>query len=1368
MKKMSVLLVALFLLTLQGCFSNDTVTEEELKKDEKLTTENQTNAGDSVATKAVFSGVVVDQNGEPIEGALISIAGKETKTIKGGSFQIAGLDIGGATSGSGVTMNATITKDNYISMSAHVEYTEDTLTGDDESVEIKIDSPGTVQTGEDGTLTVGTVLIPISNAQQNVRVEMVELLTLKGKVDLPETISTDASIMVKPTIMGSSYPKSDYTEEISDSLEYTIEDIPASGSQDILLEIYLNENKYAEYYAMEDGVSLLAAQKNEVKGEQRFVNYDFEAKKYGTVKGKVFKTLDKSEIIPAGAKVILNKYDGSSAYEEVDSTTVDSEGNYVFREVIQGNYQVELKDFDAPDVNGEGDGNFEYINGKTFNDIAVIDGENSTNGTTPTTVVKNLWYEGAYDYNISGKVEVGIKGDTIEGIKVKLLHDNASTTAQMDTIDEVTTTSDGAFAFEGIEFKNVKVVAEEIDTDDNLVVNFNQDSEVIYNEKGIDVEVDLFMYANSDEYGLHVVSTNYTKIKEDRLVVIDNAIEPDANIEVTFDNPISLNSKTEIETYDDNGNIVNLEDMSGNELDITYSLSSDKKTVTIDPVKDLKQDNYIIKVNSKLDSEYGYKYEIGNTIDADTTLIDIPVDTNYESYTLMVSGGSFLAKDEYGTWGTENLLTETVTDTDDNKQLNVGEELTVNFNLAVSTESALRIINKGENVVSLNDVSDGKEILATYEFSSDRKTMTIVPAMQNSLETGKVYEVNLHADLKSVVAENADFDLKLEGFKTFQGDMFKSSNATLSAIKPEIFVERNIYEEYNTSGSSLQFAMDYDLSKAGIYENANLKDTVQTYSPVGFNLELDLSTINMEEIKEFRVYGDTGASDSYWTVLKTINSSAVTKTDEILGYKNISVDLTQVKEGYDLGVEQLKWENKIYLTVVPVDNNGKLAINPAEVSADKILTLGDNYGVKISNMNTDKALDFGENTITFNEPILPTGRSVDITGYNSNIGLTKSSPIVGADLTELKIDVEPSVIFTYDSTTTYNHSEADNPGRLEFESTDGMYEGMKLVSSEGDFTINKVRSGTVIDTDCNFDIPKSTEFTVKDDAVNNGIFDRTAETTSILNVTSSITSTIINQDIDVNTTTAGLGASAPGGTIILTTTNTDNPNLGIEVGDELTFKSTGAGSDVTVTVDRVDDNDKIVTQDDISDIGSDYYLSDVYQVKIEPGEASNYVVGEEVELTGATNTMTIMAIDTTNGLIRVSSSADGATAINLKTVKSSSVILTDNVSYAVGDKIFLNPDKGSTVEENGVNLEAAITGLQQKTAADGTSEYLEVALSGVDLTGLEKGKKVIFKPTIEITITAKDSSNNDIINTDKSIKAELKDDNSKFEWKITE
>ncbi|BDU49592.1 carboxypeptidase-like regulatory domain-containing protein [Haliovirga abyssi] len=1340
MKKILTLAVALLALSFAGCFTDKTTTEDNTTKQETTTT--VTTEGKIVNTaspKGIFAGVVRDSFNNPLEAVTVSIGGKSIVTDKTGTFKIEGLDVGGAGAGKEVSYTAVFSKKNYLSITKSIVFKEDTLTNDDTNATIHIDATtGTsVNSGEDG-LIVGTVVIPLNNATATVDAEMVELVTAKGTISLPETLSTTAAIKVIPYISGSSVPMSDYSQEISDSLEYTIKNIPAQETS-VTLKIYINGNIYASYYVNEEAVNFHTAKRidSKVQGGQREVIQNFSAKKYGEVSGIVYKNYKLANAtdntVGAGAKVELYR-DVYPSPVKMGEAFTNAAGKYIIHEILPGVYSLKLLDFDK-----ENDGEFDFVNGKTFMDIAVAEGDNVTNGVSPYSIVKDLWFTGYQNYSVSGKVEAGIEGNIIANVNVKVYYSSTN-----KLLKETRTTTTGAFSVSGIQFKNIKIVAEAIDTDNNLINNFNQATKDITNNEGIDVnDVYLFMAPNSDEYGLHVVSTNFTMKKtvsgETKLLTKVNGVEPNGTVVLTFDNAVSTDSENEILAKLDK--VVKL--IGSSDVDIDYSFDSTRKIMTITPKKPLTGNLYTVWINSELATSNGYKYSVANTINTDL-LNSTNVDIDVEAYQLKVAGASFLTKDEYGNWSANDVEGQ-----------DANTAIAITFNKEISQSKITELVNKGENIVTVTDMATLKDILTDYTFDTANKIMTISPKV--SLTPGNQYRITLNSELKAKSASDNGLDIKINGDKVFTGKIYKANNESLTSIKPEIFIDGAYVDNYTASN----FAMDWNFGNAGIYKTTDLDETVQTYGASSFDVKFSVSGLESKKanIKEFDIYAKT--ESSYWEKLSAININAITKTEWKLGVKKTTVNLNNVN-GLDSS-DKLKWGESLEIIVIPVDAKGKPADFPTTEDATKVLTLKDNYGVKLAGLNGTSLLNAGTNTLTMSEDIYPAGYGVTITGINSNIGINTttagavSNLRIGSSLNELKFEAYPTSKFVVGA--DYNHGESDPANRLTLVSSNGLYDGMKLETTDGEIVVSNIVNGTTIDFSyvaTPFDMAKDVEFTISKD--NTDIYSR-ADSTKVYNITGTGYGEI--HEIAVSAyADGGDGDYTNGGIVTLSGTN---PLLGVTSGMVLSLHDNNGvvttNINVTVTNVGTNGNDKqFSTSSSIEGLttgGTSFVVTNIYQLT-GVTSVNSLIIGEKLYLEHATDgtskEVTIMAVDNLNNIVKISASPENYTkSFKLKTVDTTAktFIAKEVKKYAVGDKVVINKDTSSIIA-TGTNIMTNITGISPVETVGGTKLYKYTTTD--DITGAAENQTIDFVSNVQLKVVAKDSSENMIQADDDTLR----------------
>jgi hypothetical protein len=661
-----------------------------------------------IAPKGVLTGVVINTEGQPIEGVEITAGDKIAVTNSKGSFSISDIDVGG-----NPKYYITLNKQNYLAASAEASFASSLSVQDSNKI--------------DG--------LPLENAAASIKVTMIELVTLKGTLKLPEgaTITSGSAIKVEPEItVSDSYsqlnPKSGYKSSVSSALTFEIKDVPRAGIEnsstiisEMKFKVFINDKKYADYICSETEKSKLnLAAMIKIKGaEQNQIDIgEIDLSRLYTVTGKVYTSVEKTT--PAdGAYIYLKKND-----TEYKKTITDSTGNFIMGEIEEGQgYSLELNGYDE-----DGDGTPEFYNHEKLEQFSLIGSK--------TTVNKELCFEGKYSYTVTGSIYAGKKelNQKCAGAKVKMFNSSGRLIAYG------VSDSAGNYKFENVKTASIYITVDDKDINGNGVADFKGYTpansatakarvDLTNSENQTISGADLIMQVNSEEnsFKLEIKTADFATVNSDGTTSeITNGVEPGDKLSITFSNKLSADSITKIESkgkkpfaiYDvTNGQYIS----SSYEYGKDSSNVEDKSKIVITPGEYLTSNKYRVEINALLSSEAGSIYEVGNTLSS------IPFDANSEAYKLEVTYTNFASKNSIGIYvAATNLL--------------LSDDLVIKFNYPVSNESMKAIIDAGQKVVYLNDGT--AEVAAALELSKDKKTIVINP------------DANLRSDIEYRITVN--------------------------------------------------------------------------------------------------------------------------------------------------------------------------------------------------------------------------------------------------------------------------------------------------------------------------------------------------------------------------------------------------------------------------------------------------------------------------------------------------------------------------------------------------------------------------------------------------------------------------------------
>lgn len=1318
---MRVLVLIILIILLAGCYEKET----------------------KIKPKGIVSGVVLDSEGKPIAGVKVTAGDKTTGTNGDGTFSISDIDVGG-----NPKYYMVFNKANYVTASAEANFTS-TLTVQD-SGEI------------DG--------LPLDNSSAYVKVTMIEIVTVKVKLKPPtnSTLTTTSIIKVIPSLeMGKAYqkyiPKSGYGGEVSNSLEVKIKDVPRLGYETnvteaaikkLKIKVYIDGNEYAGYFGeIDDEATLnLEGQEKIAAAGQNEINLpDMQLKRYYMITGNIYSDAAQINLTNplkvSGAKVVLKK--GTEVYKEVNA---DTNGHYVIPEIEEGSdYTLVLGNYDS-----NGDGRAEYVNTKSF-DKVILTG-------TGSLVQRNLYFDGKYSYSVAGKVFVGQKelNETMEGIKVNMFSGDT-------LVETCITTSDGAFKFNNVSYKNIEISTEDKDINGNGIADFkgyNKDDtstasakSTVSNTSNTNISnIELIMPANINESELYldIVSTNYTETDRDGTIKsIVNAVNPDGSIEIKFNNNLSEESMAKM-IKEGNEPFTVTDKKSGLKIDITYDFGTKKddlgndvkdlSKIVIKPVKYFSEESLNLAVSKELATERGYKYKIENQINIKYK--DIAIDVNVEGYSLEAVSSNFTEK--------QNNVFSVV------QKLTADDNLTITFNRAISNQSMTDIENKGEDVVSIS--AGGNKIPSTVTLLSDKLTLSINPDI--SLKAGQEYVITVNSSLASDIGYKFGFTMAVKAFAV-SGNIIQPVNTTLSAITPEI----GLYYGINTNEyPASNFKMDSSLF-GGLYKDLNVNSTdyldsavmaenglagttnyTSTLFPIVFGIPKELintDDTSLKNVSEFRIYGKMKSADSFWSLLKAIKKLDVSKA-EILSEKSkiYAIDIKLIS-GYS-SVDKLGYNNEMSLTVIPVDEKGKAA----EFSDINRLVIKDGVSPKIELPQTGTVIVPGTNSVEISENINP-GKSytINISGINENIKYTTPTAVV-SDFNKITYNMNfenngLKVTTDFNTATASEVKAGSGNYEISVNKVTGLYEGMVLIAdgnTSKKLTVKKISVSNkiwVAFSNSSFSIAADTPLKYAVD--NNDIFDRNGTSANVNYIAGS---NIIVKKQNVNVTIATQGA------VTVDTSLLSSPLLGYKQGDVIAFTNT-SGTAINVVLKQINDNKKTFTTDsDISGLNGDFKFASKNQIMVSNG--LSFFINEKVILKKsglAAKEAAVLAIDSVGQIMAVDADItdyDGGMVI-LKAVNDTAktVIFATKEKLMTGDTVVFNKNIYSAA-----NAELKITAIIPVTRVNDTYLY-KYEFAGQDMTkvtymfnsmvnGTLDSIKAEFKSNVNIKVSLFDTSDNEI------------------------
>jgi hypothetical protein len=455
------------------------------------------------------------------------------------------------------------------------------------------------------------------------------LLSLKGILKLPSNISIgsndDVAIETKFTInenYGSTINLHNIQSKIDSNLNFTIENMPMLGTFEgsnsvekilikLVINLYINGAKKPTYTTSLENIDLTKYVVSSSNGENVINLENLELKKLYTVSGNVYKNAD--ELSVDGEKLLNAIVVLFADSVEVARTLTDYTGKYSFEGIESGKeYKLKLLNLDS-----DNDGDYDYMEKDDFSTFTIVSSQ--TNDKT-----FNLWYDKAGNYSVSGVVYAGNKEDVpVGGAKVVLWSDDG---LRMET----TSNNLGEYNFGNVAREIVYIVAEDLDSDGNGVINFegyeNNDASslntklTITNTNFIDItNKKLYMKINNEEpnYNIKLIGSNFFLVNSSGSVYNQSSIEVSDSIILTFDKNLvqSVIDSMKARKVD----IVTFTNIStGNTVAVSISLDPvDNSKLIIDPANILDIGTYRLQVAAELNVELGFNYGVNNTINTD-------------------------------------------------------------------------------------------------------------------------------------------------------------------------------------------------------------------------------------------------------------------------------------------------------------------------------------------------------------------------------------------------------------------------------------------------------------------------------------------------------------------------------------------------------------------------------------------------------------------------------------------------------------------------------------------------------------------------------------------------------------------------------
>jgi hypothetical protein len=535
MKKVKLALAALMLaFAFAGCMDNNG------GKGSETTAE--------IAAKGTVNITVVGVDKKPVKGVRVSIDSKAGTTDADGILSLKDIDISGASAANPVNYNIVATKENFANLIGIATFTQDTIVDDDgKSIELNPTTSAEVTTGE-GKVLVGDFIVSFKNGTANVLLTMVEMVTLKGKLELPVGETFDAgSVRVIPTITNlmTEVPKSDYNFEITNStvtagtrtVEYSIKDVPIVniGAGVMILNVYNagNTNDAAPDYYYTNSTAINLTDKALTRAQAGCNMGTFKLEPYYNLTGIVYKEIAKTTPVGRGAQV--NMTTNTPGSFDGNSVLTDENGRYTFHKLKSATYYPVLSTFDL-----NGDGRMENQEGRAF-DPVVMGAKKNNPASAANTITRDLWFNETFAYTVKGTAYLQSTTNTMPGIVVELLDNNNALIATTKTA------ADGTYQFTGVVYKNVKVSTPGIDTDGDGILNFNSVAATSVVNSGLGAAVcekDLILLVNANEYSVKIAKTNVGDTNAGGAVTVKPYTKSTDTIIVTFVNPIATEYRT--------------------------------------------------------------------------------------------------------------------------------------------------------------------------------------------------------------------------------------------------------------------------------------------------------------------------------------------------------------------------------------------------------------------------------------------------------------------------------------------------------------------------------------------------------------------------------------------------------------------------------------------------------------------------------------------------------------------------------------------------------------------------------------------------------------------------------------------------------
>jgi len=547
-------------------------------------------------------GYIFDSSNKPVEGAKVTIGNISSLTDSTGYFVIHNLDING-----NPKYQVYVEKDNYTPKVQEVEF------------------KSTVNVNN-----VGSDSVPLNNSVVTVKINLDELIELKGKIKLPDNYLLNPSDLIKIRTTIEINPECNdaltipvVETTIDKDLNYTIKPVPRYGLfknakgelakilSAIKFSIFINDDVNATFTGKLENLDLTKFAIEKTGNKNQITLSDCSVNSFYTVSGFVYssqkeltKDVSQRETVK-NAIVILKLND-----KEVKRTISNSQGKYEFKEIEPNSgYQLNLLSLDS-----NNDGKFDYIGRSDFEKFNIEKNQSENKNI-------NIWFQNTGTYSISGKLYVGNKESyVVPNATVSLYSANG-------LLDETSTSDTGTFTFSNISNKEVYIIAYDCDSDGNGYPNFigykadhlaSSKTKVSFNNTTmVNInDAELFMKVSTLEpnYNFKVVGGNFFSINSYDEVYNKMGLNKESNIEIYFNKEIdqstidSLNNKkTDIVTLTKEG--------TGEKLAIAFEIdTNNRKKMIINPAQSLELSKYKLQINSELNSVNGFKYGVSNEI----------------------------------------------------------------------------------------------------------------------------------------------------------------------------------------------------------------------------------------------------------------------------------------------------------------------------------------------------------------------------------------------------------------------------------------------------------------------------------------------------------------------------------------------------------------------------------------------------------------------------------------------------------------------------------------------------------------------------------------------------------------------------------